>query len=96
MAKHLARCLQLSTADWLLRRLDKTSTTIKDAQALLNHWTQQSNPYENGAKYTTAFFQKQWDAERKVNIENSKYVKIRHQIELGRLLCLEKLQYETW
>ncbi|EGG10126.1 uncharacterized protein MELLADRAFT_103528 [Melampsora larici-populina 98AG31] len=77
-------------------RLQKTSTTIKEAQATLDHWCQKLNPYEPGRKYTTAFFRKQWQSERLANIENSKDIKIRQQIELGRLLCLEDLHYKVW
>ncbi|EGF97207.1 uncharacterized protein MELLADRAFT_114510 [Melampsora larici-populina 98AG31] len=89
-------CLQLSTSDWLLRRLLKVSITIKEAQATLDHWCQKANPYEPGRKYTMAFFRKQWESERRANIENSKDIKIRQQIELGRLLCLEDLHYKVW
>ncbi|EGG02507.1 uncharacterized protein MELLADRAFT_110107 [Melampsora larici-populina 98AG31] len=89
-------CLQLSTSDWLLRRLLKVSITIKEAQATLNHWCQKANPYKPGRKYTMAFFQKQWESERRANIENSKDIKICQQIELGRLLCLEDLHYKVW
>ncbi|KAH9816842.1 hypothetical protein DFH28DRAFT_890733, partial [Melampsora americana] len=89
-------CLQLGTADWLLRRLQKCLTTIKEAQATLDHWCQKANPHKPGYKYTTAFFQQQWQSERKANLETSKDITIRQQIKLGRLLCLEDLHYKVW
>ncbi|KAH9816085.1 hypothetical protein DFH28DRAFT_1081921 [Melampsora americana] len=89
--------LQLTNTDlWADKRLRKCLTTIKEAQATLDHWCQKANPHKPGYKYTTAFFQQQWQSERKANLETSKDITIRQQIELGRLLCLEDLHYKVW
>ncbi|KAH9812834.1 hypothetical protein DFH28DRAFT_898347 [Melampsora americana] len=99
-ATHVYTCITVLASallkEGLQLRLNKTLTTIQEAQGTLDHWCQKDNPYEPGRKYTKAFFRKQWASERPANIENSKDIKIRQQIELGRLLCLEDLHYKVW
>ncbi|KAH9809091.1 hypothetical protein DFH28DRAFT_901808, partial [Melampsora americana] len=85
-----------STGDWLSRRLFKTRTTIREAQVLLDEWCQELNPHNPGERYTPGFFRRQWAAERAAMISTSQDMKIRQQLELGRLLCLQELARETW
>ncbi|KAH9806748.1 hypothetical protein DFH28DRAFT_919543, partial [Melampsora americana] len=81
---------------WLLRRYRKSTATVQEAQDHLRQLYKEGNPYEPGTKYTAAYFQKQWAAERAANRETAKDIKVRQQIELGKLLCLEEKMYATW
>ncbi|KAH9809628.1 hypothetical protein DFH28DRAFT_904410, partial [Melampsora americana] len=85
-----------TTGDWLARRLSKTRNTIQEAQTLLDEWCQEENPYDPQEKYTPSFFRRQWQAERAASISTAKDTKVRQQLELGRLLCLEDLALQTW
>ncbi|EGG02049.1 uncharacterized protein MELLADRAFT_66567 [Melampsora larici-populina 98AG31] len=55
-----------------------------------------ANPYQPGTNYNSAYFKTQWEAERAANRTTAKDIKVRQQIELGKLLCLEAKMYETW
>ncbi|KAH9806698.1 hypothetical protein DFH28DRAFT_1165121 [Melampsora americana] len=85
-----------TTGVWLSRRLCKTRTTINEAQMLLDECCQEENPFDPGERYTPSFFRRQWQAERLASIASSKDIKVRQQLELGRLLCLEELAHQTW
>ncbi|KAH9816602.1 hypothetical protein DFH28DRAFT_1159998, partial [Melampsora americana] len=87
---------QLATGEWLLRRLKHTKSTILESQKQLDESCSKPNPYQEGSNYSLDFFCEQWNSERKINLELSKDIKTRQRLELGRLLCLEDLQYKTW
>ncbi|KAH9807201.1 hypothetical protein DFH28DRAFT_830583, partial [Melampsora americana] len=87
---------QSATGEWLLRRLKHTRMTITESQRILDKWCSMRNPHQEGSNYTLDFFREQWKAERKTNLEQSKDIKVRQRLELGRLLCLEDLLYKTW
>ncbi|KAH9820745.1 hypothetical protein DFH28DRAFT_924004 [Melampsora americana] len=87
---------QSATGEWLLRRLKHTQSTISESQRKLDDLLSTPNPYQEGSNYTREFFREQWNSERKINLAQAKDIKTRQRLELGRLLCLEDLQYKTW
>ncbi|EGF97081.1 uncharacterized protein MELLADRAFT_114609, partial [Melampsora larici-populina 98AG31] len=96
VARTLALVLLAGTGDWLQRRFRKSTSTVQEAQQQLMTLCTEANPYQPGTNYNAAYFKTQWEAERAANRTTAKDIKVRQQIELGKLLCLEAKMYETW
>lgn len=91
----LALLLLPGTGDWLLGQFKKSTLTVQEAQDQLKQLCKEPNPYQTGWKNTSTYFQKQWEAKREANCSTAKDIKVRQQIELGKLLCLEQKMYPT-